>query len=195
MSPFDPPAGWRELSPLGRVPVLRDTDVGTEGEEGTIADSSAVCGYLERRFPEPALYPSEPFAFGRALWLEEYGDTELAARIGFGIWRTMVVGPLNGEPPDPETARRTVHEKLPRSFAYLDATLAGHGGEWLLGEGFSLADIACATHLIGLLHAGSEVDGTRWPALAAWLARTIERPSLAGLVEEERETLGEHSRL
>ena len=32
-----------------------------------------ICAYLERANPEPPLYPSDPYEFGRALWFEEYG--------------------------------------------------------------------------------------------------------------------------
>src|SRR5262249_23996214 len=63
VNPFSPPDGWREVSPLGRIPALRDG-------ERTLADSSVVCAYLERRFPAPALYPSDPFEYARALWFE-----------------------------------------------------------------------------------------------------------------------------
>jgi len=47
-----------------RIPVLRDTSVGEEGPPGTIPDSSAICAYVERKFPEPALYPSDAFEHG-----------------------------------------------------------------------------------------------------------------------------------
>lgn len=195
VSPFDPPEGWRTLSPLGRIPVLRDTEVGTSGAEGTIADSSAICAYLERGWPQPALYPSAAFAYARALWFEEYGDTELAARIGFGIWRTLVVGPMNGQPADEATARETVEEKLPKRFDYLEGALASAAGGWLVGDAFSIADVSCATHLVNFLHAGYRVDAARWPTLAAWLDRCCERPSFAGAIDTERGRLGAYSKL
>src|SRR5215470_15151125 len=52
VNPFGPPPGWREISPLGRIPAFRDGDK-------VINDSSVICQYLERRFPKPALYPAD----------------------------------------------------------------------------------------------------------------------------------------
>ena len=39
--PDNPPANWRQLSPTGKIPALSDGDF-------TIADSAAICAYLER---------------------------------------------------------------------------------------------------------------------------------------------------
>lgn len=194
VSPFEPPEGWRTLSPLGRVPVLRDTDIGTEGAAGTLADSSAICVYLERIAPQPALYPQPAFQHARAMWLEEFADTELAVRIGFGILRTVVAGPLNGQEPDWETAEATVREKLPRSFAYLETQLEA-GWDYFCGEQPSIADIAVTAQLLGFCHAGFEIDATVYPQLAAWLERMLGRPSFTALIAEDKERLGSISRL
>jgi len=193
VSPFDPPEGWRELSPLGRVPVLRDTRIGTEGAAGTLADSSSICVYLERLAPRPRLYPEDPFEHARAMWFEEFADTELAVRIGFGIWRTVVMGPRNGQEPDWAAAEATVRDKLPRSFAYLEAQLGNRAG--FTGDSPSVADVAVAAQLIGFRHGGFVIDAGTYPALAAWLERMLARPSVARLLEEDAVALGEHSRL
>ncbi len=55
------PDWFKEISPARRIPVLRDTSIGKEGPLGTIPDSSAICAYAERKFPEPALYPGDPY--------------------------------------------------------------------------------------------------------------------------------------
>src|SRR5262247_1015064 len=65
--PFGAPPEFKQISPLGRIPAFRDGD-------RTLADSSVICAYLERRFPTPALYPSEPYDYARSLWFEEYVD-------------------------------------------------------------------------------------------------------------------------
>jgi glutathione S-transferase len=66
-----PPDGWRELSPLGKIPAFKDCD-------RALAGSSVICAYLERRFPMPPLYPSEPYDYARALWFEDYMDDGFA---------------------------------------------------------------------------------------------------------------------
>src|SRR5687767_772055 len=65
--PLTPPAGFAELSPLGKIPVLRSPEL-------TIADSSVICHYLERIHPTPSIYPSDAAQFARALWIEEFVD-------------------------------------------------------------------------------------------------------------------------
>ena len=79
--PFPPPDWYVEINPAKRIPTLRDRSVGSEGVAGTIPDSSAICAYVEHKHPEPSLYPKEAFAYGRALWFEEFADTELSNRI------------------------------------------------------------------------------------------------------------------
>jgi glutathione S-transferase len=69
-----------EINPAKRIPVLRDHSVGAEGVVGTIPDSPAICAYLECKHPEPALYLKDAFAYGRALWLEEYADIAVATQ-------------------------------------------------------------------------------------------------------------------
>src|SRR5918912_4593789 len=46
-----------------------------------IGDSTAVIAELERRFPDPPLYPEDPADRARALELEDYFDEELAPAI------------------------------------------------------------------------------------------------------------------
>ena len=95
-SPFPAPDWFVEISPAKRIPVLRDRSVGREGVPGTIPDSSAICAYIERKHPSPALYPSGAFDHARALWFEEYADSELASRIGGGIFRPLVMARFFG---------------------------------------------------------------------------------------------------
>src|SRR3954447_18124686 len=46
-----------------------------------VGDSSVIIAELERRFPEPALYPADPAERARALELEELFDEELGPEI------------------------------------------------------------------------------------------------------------------
>ncbi len=184
-SPFPAPDWFVEISPAKRIPVLRDRSVGTEGAAGTIPDSSAICAYLERKYPQPALYPRGDFDYGRALWLEEYADTELAGRVGLGLFRPLVMAKMFGKQPDVERARKTLREDLPPIFDYLEASIAGH--QFLLAETFGIADIAVASQFVNFHHAGAKLDATRWPSLAGYVERIHARPSFAECIEAERQ--------
>ncbi len=80
------PGGPRAMlfSLRGTVPVL-DLD----GER--IVDSSRIVAALERRFPQPALYPGDPHERTAALELEDFFDEHAGhelRRAGFYEWRT-----------------------------------------------------------------------------------------------------------
>jgi len=171
------PDWFKEISPARRIPVLRDEAIGAEGPLGTIPDSSAICAYVERKFPEPALYPSDPYEHGRAVWLEEYCDSELAGPIGMGIFRPIQFARFQGKAPDVETARKTYAEKLPRPLDYLENEI-GEGG-FLVGGALSIADISLACQLVQLELVAGPLDGARWPGVAGLVERLAKRPSFA----------------
>ncbi|NIP15041.1 MAG: hypothetical protein GWM88_10115, partial [Pseudomonadales bacterium] len=106
----------------------------------------------------------------------------VAARIGFGLLRTLVAAPARGEPPDLERARKTYHEDLPPLFTYLE----GEIGErpFLVGDRFSIADIAVASQLAGMKITRVPIDRARWPNLADYADRLLARPSFAERLEE-----------
>jgi glutathione S-transferase len=167
---------FREISPLGRMPALRDRDISAEGPEGVIPDSSAICAYLERVAPEPACYPKDPYDFGRALWYEEYADSELAGRIGMGVFRPVVFPMFAKQEPDLDKARKTVNESLPPLSDYLEAALQGR--EYFVGNEFSIADLSVATQFINLELVVGPLNPERWPQLSALIERVKSRPSL-----------------
>jgi glutathione S-transferase len=72
-----------------------------------ISDSTAIIGALERRCPEPALYPEDPSERRRALDLEDYFDEELGPAIRLVGWHEMTR--------DPERLTRLVEQVLPPS--------------------------------------------------------------------------------
>jgi len=179
------PDWFKEISPARRIPVLRDTSVGTEGRAGTIPDSSAICAFLEKLQPKPALYPSDPFQHGRAVWLEEWADSELAGGIGMGIFRPIMFARFQGKPPDIETAKAAWNDKLPRLFDYLEGELEGAGAakpedaRHLLGGTLSIADIAVGVQLAQLEMVAGLPDVRRWPRAVTFAERMIARPSFA----------------
>lgn len=122
---FDPPQWFRDISPMKRIPVLRDRSVAEEGVAGTIADSSAICAFIEKKHPAPALYPDDPMALGTALFIEEYADTALAMAGGMGVFRPIFFPILKGEEPDLAKARAAFADDLPAVFDVLEARLGG----------------------------------------------------------------------
>jgi glutathione S-transferase len=188
VSPFAPPEGWREISPLGRIPAFRDG-------ERVINDSSVICHYLERRAPKPPLYPTDDYAFARALWLEEYADGGIVPIAGPKLFRALVLQPLlTQKEPDAETeatARKTWGEDLAPMFDYLERQLGDE--EFLVDGRLTIADVAVASPFVNMRHAGFAPERKRWPRLRAFLDRLHGRPSFKQLIEEETPIFGKRS--
>jgi len=166
------PGGPRAMafSLRGTLPVL-DID----GER--IADSTAIVDTLERRFPDPALYPSDPPERTAALELEEFFDEHAGhelRRAGFYEWRKnpRFVSELlcTGRGPATRALMRTV---LPGAMVYarrryriypadaevargklavaLDRIVGTLGPrDYLVGSRFSVADLTAAALLFPL---------------------------------------------
>jgi len=47
---MDMPDWFLDISPARRVPLLRNKSISEKGATGTIADSSAICVYPDRKF-------------------------------------------------------------------------------------------------------------------------------------------------
>jgi glutathione S-transferase len=185
INPFAPPEGWRDISPLGKIPALRDG-------EHVINDSSVICQYLERRFPKPPLYPAEDLDFARALWLEEYMDGAVVPASGPRIFRALVLQPLmtQKEPDDAAeaAAREAWDTQVAPQLDYLEAQLGD--AEFFVGGRLSIADISVASPFVNLRHAGYAPERSRWPRMRGFLDRLWSRPSFAKVIGEETPIFG-----
>lgn len=141
----------------------------------TFADSTEVIAALEDRFPEPPLYPADPEQRRRALELEDHFDEELGPHVrhlGFHELRNdpermkelmartapgplkSVAGPtaayarvytnLRFGAADAEAAA-VARKKIVAAFDRLEQEL--DGGEYLVGETFTVADLTAASLL------------------------------------------------
>ena len=173
---FAPPQWFLDISPMKRIPVLRDRSVAEEGLAGTIPDSSAICAYIEKKHPAPALYPQDPAAYGEALFIEEFADTSLAAAGGLGIFRPIFFAMSKGEEPALDKARDALANQLPPILDVLEKRLDGRAH--FAGDALSIADITVACVLMQItLVAALPLD--RWPGLAAHFAAMKALPLIA----------------
>ncbi|MBX9756182.1 MAG: glutathione S-transferase family protein [Pseudomonadaceae bacterium] len=185
ITPFGQPEWYRELSPLGRIPALKDDDF-------SIADSSVICQYLEEKHPElPQLYGQTPAQRAQIRWLEKYADYELAPLTTFAVFRNRVLKPTMGQPCDEAVVQTALHDKLPTHFDYLEKVLGT--ADYFVDNRLSMADLAFSCQLINLEHGGEQLDQQRWPALAALLQRVKLRASIAEVLPGEQRTLAKLS--
>lgn len=175
--PFTPPDWYYELNPLGRIPALRDDQV-------TLADSSVICQYLNERHPNNDLLGSTPAARAQVRWLEKYADYEIAPLATFTVFANRLLKPSMGKPCDEALVHKALDEKLPPHFDYLERQLGER--EYFVEDRLSMADIAVACQLINLEHGEETVDASRWPGLAAHLARMKARQSVEQILPSEQ---------
>ncbi len=65
----------------------------------------------------------------------------------------------------------------------------GGAGGFLVGDGFTVADIAVASPFVNLRHAHSPVDPAVYPRLTAYLEAIHARPSFAALIAKDEALL------
>ena len=171
---------FRAASPFGKMPALVDSDY-------SLADSSAICHYLEAKQPEPALIPADPCERGKVVWFDEFADTVLFD-CGRKMFFNRIVAPrFLGRDGDLEVADRAEREELPPVLDYLESVVRPEG--YLVGQGLTLADIAVASPFANLEHCGVTLDASRHGKVIAYVERILARPSFAVTIERERKFL------
>ena len=187
------------IHPGGVVPalVLNGTPV---------IESSVIIEFIEDQFPDGvALTPHGPLAKARMRVMTHYADTfaykavyiltwmrlsaPAAQRLSAGDLATMLAKV-------PTTERRErwatvaatgfTEAEIKKSAEDMRETLsqidkwASHGGDWLLPEQYSLADLALIPFVQRIFNLAPELraEGAGYPSLSAWYDRMQERPAV-----------------
>lgn len=175
-SPRDPAPDFLECSPFAKIPGFRDG-------EFTISDSSAIVHYLEAVAPAPELIPTSPRERARTIWFDEFGDTILAAAGTKIFFNRFILPRFMGQQGDLSAANLAEREELPRAFEYLEKQIPESG--YLVGDRFTLADIAVVSPIATLKHIDCRVDENRFPKVASYSERICKRSSFAKAIEAE----------
>jgi glutathione S-transferase len=172
----DPPPEFLRHSPLRKIPVLVDGD-------WSVPDSSVICAWLERVHPEPRLYPAEPRAYAKALWIEELVDGDLQHAVLHDVLRPVKLAPvLFGQAPDRARVQAVVDDVIPPKLDGLQAQLEG---DYAVGDAPSLADFTLASILVNYHYAGFDLDPGRFARLRAWLRGILRLELVAAVLAEE----------
>ncbi len=156
--PFTPPPNWSTLSPTGLVPAMQDGDL-------TLAESTAICFYMERKRAAPAILPADTPAFSRVLFFDGYAG-HVFRNVIHGLFFQRIITPviLKG------TTDQSVIDKIlattqPKVFEYLESQTAG---KFLVGDTLTLADIGIVSNLINYQYLGFTIDKAKYPQLAKY---------------------------
>ena len=152
--------------PLGKVPFIDDGEL-------TVFDSTVINEYLEERYPDPSLMPSDPVARARVRAFENFGDEAVLVGDLPAIWMPYWQPEDNRDADAMEKGREGLRR---RALPYMEQALKGEG--FICGD-FTLADAPYMAMAMVL-----EVDGMDlgdFSEAAAYLDRLRSRPSYASI--------------
>jgi glutathione S-transferase len=172
---------FKAMSPLGKIPVLVDGDL-------AVADSSAICEYLEEKYPEPTVMPTDVGSRARARFLEEFGDSKLVETASQIFIEKFLNPNIFGKEADLERVARVENELLPPYLDYLESQVPPEG--YLFGN-FCTADISIVTPIFNAAYGGYAIDAGRWPRYAAFVQRVAEHPAVIKVRELESQAVAQ----
>ena len=158
------------LNPAGSVPVLVEPD-GT-----ALAESSAVCEYLDEVYPEPPLIGASPSVRAETRRLVAWFDNKFHHEVTDKLLTEKLDKRFMGMGGPDSAAIRAGHDNIGTGYLSERRT-------WLAGELLSLADAAAAAHLSALDYLG-DVPWGDYPKAKDWYVRIKSRPSFRPLLED-----------
>lgn len=162
-------------NPAGKLPVLRH-------DGRLLAESQAICEYLDETIATPALMPADPA--GRyevrrlCAWFDDKFNTEVTRPIlNERVWKKIT---RSGYPNS-----RAVKDGLRAIKGHIDymAELLEQR-RWLAGNTISLADFAAAAHFSCLDYI-SDVDWDRSRTVTDWYATIKSRPAFRPVLADQ----------
>ena len=171
---WEPTPEFLRRNPAGKVPVLR---MGSR----MLADSGAICEYLEETNPEPPLMPrnaEDRYEVRRLVaWFDDKFYREVTNKLlGERVFRKV----MNTGYPDSTNVKagaRAIKDHLDYMAHLLDQR------RWLAGDSLTLADFAAAAHLSCLDYI-SDVDWNRSDTVKDWYAKIKSRPAFRGILAD-----------
>jgi len=162
-------------NPAGKVPVLK-----MNGR--TMAESSAICEYIEEKYPEPPLLPKD--AEGRyearrlICWFDDKFHQEVTSKLLYERVNKKVMGQGYPDSTNVKAGARAIKFHLDYMAWLLEQR------RWLAGDVMTLADFAAAAHLSTLDYI-SDVDWNRHESVKDWYAKIKSRPAFRNILADQ----------
>lgn len=165
-----------ELNPAGEVPVLVE-------EGGTaLADSSAICEYLDEVHREPPLMPAEPVARAEVRRLMAWFGGKFHAEVTANLVGEKVFRRLSAHHAEPDS--RKIRAGYAAIHTHLDyIAWLTERRTWLAGGAYTMADIAAAAQISCVDYVG-DVPWDAHHGAKDWYARVKSRPSFRALLQD-----------
>jgi glutathione S-transferase len=164
-----------ELNPAGMVPVL------VEPNGLVIADSYAICEYLDEAYPDIPMLGRSLAERAEVRRLLAWFDGKFAAEVTQNLLYEKQMKRLLGRGNPEGAVIRAGYQNLKPHLEYLG--WLAETRHWLAGPQLTLADFAAAAHLSALDYQG-DVDWSLNQPAKEWYARVKSRPSFRGLLTD-----------
>jgi len=163
------------MNPACTVPVL------VEDNGLTVADSNAICEYLDEAYPDMPLLGRTLAERVEVRRLVAWFDNKFHAEVGANLHYEKQMKRLMGRGNPDATAIRAGYANLRPHLEYIG--WLAETRPWLAGTSLTLADIAAAAHLSVLDFIG-DVDWSLNDGAKDWYARMKSRPSFRPLLAD-----------
>ena len=162
-------------NPAAKVPVLK-----IDGK--MMAESAAICEYLEEKYPDPSLMPRD--ADGRyevrrlVAWFDDKFHHEVTSKLLYERVNKKVMGQGYPDSKNVKAGAKAIKYHLDYMTWLLEHR------RWLAGDVMTLADFAAASHLSALDYI-SDVDWNRSEAVKDWYAKIKSRPAFRSILADQ----------
>lgn len=165
---------FMQMNPSGMVPVLRSDGL-------ILAESTAICEYLEETHPDPALMPktaSERAEVRRLVfWFDDKFNREVSVNLLNERVNKKIMQSGYPDSKNVKAGARNIKFHLDYMSGLLDRR------RWLAGDRLTLADFTAAAHFSCLDYI-RDVDWNRNPAVKAWYATIKSRPAFRSILAD-----------
>ena len=162
------------LNPFGQVPVLQNSEI-------TLAESSAICEYLNEKFSDPELLPNniEDRAEVRRLvsWFDDKFNREVTQKLVYERITKKIIGKGFPEAKNVKVGMQNIKFHIDYMSSLLEYR------QWLAGNEMTLADFTAAAHF-SVLDYSRDVDWDRSNLVKDWYAKIKSRPAFRSLLAD-----------
>ncbi len=153
---FDKPEDLAVMNPYNQVPVLVERDL-------ILYESNIINEYIDERFPHPQLMPADPVQRGRGRLVLFRLEKELFVHV-----KTLE------DPTASSKAQAAAREAITQGLTMIAPAFAKN--KYVLGEEFSMIDVALAPLLWRLDHYGIKLGKNAAPLFKS-AERVFQRPA------------------
>ncbi|TPX36729.1 hypothetical protein SmJEL517_g01167 [Synchytrium microbalum] len=166
------------VSPKAEVPYIEDGQV-------VLTESRIICEYLEDKYPEHKMLPSDPMEKAKLRAIIDVVDS-LVEGINWGLAEIHFWQRAGPDGPLRETILANAKSQTENYMKWLSTQLGDK--QWFGGDMFSLADTAVASHMVNTEIFALTPDAST--PIGKWWERAKQRKSVAALLAEKEHENG-----